>query len=76
VLPNQTAVVVQTQTNGPTDHDRRNRQMNESTLYDAAVPSNGGDPDTRPDPGTGLTASVETVDNDRAGLMLDAGVVR
>ena len=50
--------------------------MNESTLSDAAVPSNGGDPDTRPDPGTRLTASVETVDNDRAGLMLDAGAVR
>lgn len=30
----------------------------------------------RPDPWTIETASVETLDNDRAALMLDAGVVR
>lgn len=30
----------------------------------------------RPDPWTIETASVETIDNDRAALMLDAGVVR
>ena len=30
----------------------------------------------RPDPGTTETASVETIDNDRAALMIDAGVVR
>lgn len=29
-----------------------------------------------PDPWTIETASVETIDNDRAALMLDAGVVR
>jgi hypothetical protein len=33
-------------------------------------------PNPRPDPWTIETASVETIDNDRAALMLDAGVVR
>lgn len=40
-----------------------------------AVPSEPGGPDPIP-PGTSLTASVETIDNDRASLMLDADVVR
>ena len=46
--------------------------MDQASLYDRA--SEGGDP--KPEPGTALTASIETIDNDRAGLMLDAGVVR
>lgn len=46
------------------------------SLYDDAVRSKGRDPETRPDPGTAITASYETIDNDRAALMLDAGVVR
>ena len=50
--------------------------VDQPSLYDNAVPSNGHDPDTRPTPGTAITASYETVDNDRAALMLDARVVR
>lgn len=46
------------------------------SLYDNAVPSNGQDPDTRPDPGTSITASYETIDNDRAPMMTFSGVVR
>lgn len=33
-------------------------------------------PDPRPSPGTGFTHSVETIDNDRAPLLLAVGVVR
>lgn len=33
-------------------------------------------PDPRPSPGTGFTHSVETIDNDRAALLLNVGVVR
>lgn len=33
-------------------------------------------PDPRPSPGTGFTHSVETIDNDRAALLLYVGVVR
>ena len=50
--------------------------MNEPSLYDLAIPANDNEAEARPDPGTVETASVETIDNDRAGLMLDAGVVR
>ncbi|MBM0125376.1 hypothetical protein [Pimelobacter simplex] len=46
------------------------------SLYDNAVPSNGYDPGTRPDPGTAITASYETIDNDRAPMMTFSGVVR
>lgn len=34
------------------------------------------EPDPRPSPGTGFTHSVETIDNDRARLLLNVGVVR
>jgi hypothetical protein len=50
--------------------------VDQLSLYDHAVPSNGQDPNTRPDPGTAITASYETVDNDRASLMTFSGVVR
>lgn len=51
--------------------------MNGSSLYDAADPEEAPDPEPRPQPGTALTASVETIDNDRAGgLNLSAGIVR
>lgn len=36
----------------------------------------GGAPDPRHSPGTGITHSVETIDNDRAQLLLSLGVVR
>lgn len=48
--------------------------MSKPSLYDNAVHAGGGEQD--PEPGTALTASVEAIDNDRAGLMLDSGVVR
>lgn len=48
--------------------------MTERSLYDNAVPD---EPEERPQPGTALTASVETIDNDRAeGLNFAAGIVR
>lgn len=46
--------------------------VQDPSLYDLST--HGGDPN--PEPGTALTASVETIDNDVALLMLDAGVVR
>ena len=54
------------------------------SLYDAADPDDTSTsepppeprPDPRPRPGTALTASVETIDNDRAGLTFSAGIVR
>lgn len=46
----------------------------EASLYTSgAVTAAEG---STPFPGTLRTASIETIDNDRAGLMLDAGVVR
>ena len=39
------------------------------------VPDPPGNPNPYP-PGTMLTASVETVDNDRAALLMHVGVVR
>jgi hypothetical protein len=39
------------------------------------VPDRPGNPNPYP-PGTMLTASVETIDNDRAALMMHVGVVR
>lgn len=50
--------------------------MNEPSLYDSAIPECDLETEPRPEPGTALTASVETIDNDRAGLMFNAGVVR
>lgn len=46
--------------------------MPKPSLYDL------GSDDTHPgpEPGTALTASVETIDNDVANLMIAAGVVR
>jgi hypothetical protein len=50
--------------------------MSNPSLYSAAEPDDSAE-DPKPDPGTSLTASVETVDNDRAdGLNFSAGVVR
>lgn len=46
------------------------------SLYGNAVPTSGRAASTRPDPGTAITASVETVDNDRASHITFAGVVR
>ena len=50
--------------------------MDGPSLYDSADPED--DTSTpRPDPGTALTASVETIDNDQAGgLNFSAGIVR
>lgn len=48
------------------------RSLYTKTAVRSADPS---DPDEIP-PGTSLTASVETIDNDVAALMVDAGVVR
>ncbi|WP_404385794.1 hypothetical protein LL946_06055 [Knoellia locipacati] len=47
------------------------------SLYtlNAISTSEQGEPEPLP-PGTSLTASVETIDNDRASLMLDADVIR
>lgn len=52
-------------------------QLTSDSLYtlSAVSTSEPGDPDPLP-PGTSLTASIETIDNDRASLMLDADVVR
>lgn len=62
--------------------------MKERSLYDHAIPAKAASPDPRPDPspdprpdprpdpGTVYTAAVETIDNDRAALLLAAGVVR
>jgi hypothetical protein len=49
-----------------------------ASLYElSAVPApKCADGGGQPPPGTTLTASVETVDNDRAGMMLSLGVVR
>lgn len=60
---------------------QRSREANiSSSLYPVtAVPitSTSGDSEPDPDPpGTIHTASYETVDNDRAALMLNVGVVR
>lgn len=41
----------------------------------AVAASSGGEPNPIP-PGTVLTHSIETIDNDRAGLMLEVGVLR
>lgn len=50
--------------------------MSNPSLYDTAGPE-GSAEEPKPDPGTSLTASVETIDNDRAdGLNFSAGVVR
>jgi hypothetical protein len=46
------------------------------SLYDNAIRATVKIPDTRPDPGTGITASYETIDNDRAHMMALSGVVR
>lgn len=47
------------------------------SLYDSADPEETTTPERRPEPGTTLTASVETIDNDRAGgLSFAAGIVR
>jgi hypothetical protein len=47
------------------------------SLYDAADLEVTSTPEPRPEPGTSLTASVETIDNDRAGgFALAAGIVR
>lgn len=47
------------------------------SLYDSADPEDASPSEPRPEPGTSLTASVETIDNDRAGgLTLSAGIVR
>lgn len=47
------------------------------SLYDSAEPEDPSGSATRPEPGTSLTASVETIDNDRAGsLTFSAGIVR
>ena len=54
----------------------RTGTMTTTSLYSNAMPTAGRDPEPRPDPRTEATAAVETVDNDRAELMLDAGVVR
>ncbi len=52
-------------------------QLAGDSLYSlsAVSTSEPGESDSPP-PGTTLTASVETIDNDRAGLLLDADVVR
>lgn len=62
--------------------------MRRPSLYDQAILANAVSPDPRPDPspdprpdprpgpGTTATAAVETIDNDRAGLLLVAGVLR
>lgn len=48
----------------------------DSSLYDKALHEDQL-PGPRPEPGTSLTASVETIDNDRAdGVTFDAGIVR
>lgn len=50
--------------------------MHESSLYDDAETEDVSS-DPKPRPGTAYTASVETIDNDRAdGLNFSAGVVR
>lgn len=47
------------------------------SLYDSAEPEDKPNSEPRPEPGTALTASVETIDNDRAGdLTFSAGIVR
>lgn len=50
--------------------------MSQPSLYDNAVPSNDEVRDVRPNPSTAITASYETIDNDRAPLMTFSGVVR
>jgi hypothetical protein len=48
-----------------------------TSLYTSSAVEAPTDSEPNPfPPGTSLTASVETIDNDRARLMLDAGVVR
>lgn len=47
------------------------------SLYDARTgAATAAAPDPRRSPGTGFTHSVETIDNDRAALLLNVGVVR
>jgi len=51
--------------------------MNGPSLYDSADVDTGSDSEPRPEPGTALTASVETIDNDRIGsVTFSAGIVR
>lgn len=56
----------------------KGRSMETSpSLYEAhAVAPHGQESNPRPSPGTQLTASIETIDNDRAALLLEAGIVR
>lgn len=66
---------------GPVDNQEgaqvATRPTAKVSFYDvsAVAASSGGEPDPIP-PGTVLTHSIETIDNDRAGLMLEAGVLR
>lgn len=47
------------------------------SLYDeACLPVHAVASSPSPDPWTIETASAETIDNDRAAMMLDAGVIR
>lgn len=51
--------------------------MNRPSLYDSADLDGGPGSEPRPEPGTALTASIETIDNDRlGGVTFSAGVVR
>lgn len=51
--------------------------MKGPSLYDSADLDTGSQAEPRPQPGTALTASIETVDNDRVGgLTFSAGIVR
>ncbi len=52
------------------------RPSSQSLYSSNCVPTQVDASDPKPFPGTIETAQIETVDNDRAGLMLDAGVVR
>lgn len=47
-----------------------------SSLYSLNAVTRPESSDPRPYPGTIETAQIETIDNDRAALLLDAGVVR
>lgn len=51
-------------------------QLNGPSLYDSADLDTESGSEPRPEPGTALTASVETIDNDRIDAATSAGIVR
>lgn len=55
---------------------REGCRIRESLYSSSSIRASSDEPEPDIPPGTALTASVETIDNDRADLMLAVGIVR